>query len=88
VCHPTSDDGALVIVSRFDAFYDSAISQQALFDKEIAPSIASTLHGIHTTVFAYGVTGAGKTHTMQGTIDDPGCASNRTCHMSQNDGRC
>lgn len=24
------------------------------------------------TVFAYGVTSSGKTHTMQGTADDPG----------------
>ncbi|KIR58678.1 kinesin-like protein KIF18A [Cryptococcus bacillisporus CA1873] len=28
--------------------------------------------GINTTIFAYGVTGAGKTHTMQGTKEEPG----------------
>ena len=30
------------------------------------------LSGINTTVFAYGTTGAGKTHTMLGTKNEPG----------------
>lgn len=30
------------------------------------------LHGINTTVFAYGATGSGKTYTMVGTPSDPG----------------
>jgi len=30
------------------------------------------LNGYNATVFAYGSTGAGKTHTMLGTEDNPG----------------
>ena len=31
--------------------------------------VEKTLNGINTTVFAYGVTGSGKTHTMMGSED-------------------
>ena len=34
--------------------------------------IAGVLLGLNTTVFAYGATGSGKTHTMVGTPTDPG----------------
>ncbi len=42
-----------------------------------------------TTVFAYGVTSSGKTHTMQGTTDSPGVIPravevNSICHPSHN----
>ena len=37
--------------------------------KEVIPSV---LKGIHATVFAYGITGSGKTHTMQGNEEQPG----------------
>ena len=32
------------------------------------------LQGINGTIFAYGVTSSGKTHTMIGTEEDPGIA--------------
>lgn len=34
--------------------------------------IAGLLRGLNATVFAYGATGSGKTHTMVGTEKDPG----------------
>ena len=36
------------------------------------PSWPPTSTGFTTTVFAYGSTGSGKTHTISGTDDDPG----------------
>lgn len=34
--------------------------------------IEGVLNGFNSTVFAYGATGAGKTHTMLGSMADPG----------------
>lgn len=34
--------------------------------------IPGVLRGLNATVFAYGATGSGKTHTMVGKPDDPG----------------
>lgn len=56
---------------RFDAVYGGESTQEQLF-REIAPGIDSVLNGYNCTVFAYGQTGAGKTHTMMGTPNDPG----------------
>lgn len=36
------------------------------------PVSFSSLQGINGTIFAYGVTSSGKTHTMTGTASDPG----------------
>ncbi|WVF72243.1 hypothetical protein IAT40_007055 [Kwoniella sp. CBS 6097] len=56
---------------RFDRCHDAGSTQQDIFD-QIRPLLDQTCRGINTTIFAYGVTGAGKTHTMQGTSSDPG----------------
>ncbi len=34
--------------------------------------IPGVLHGLNATVFVYGATGSGKTHTMVGSSADPG----------------
>jgi hypothetical protein len=34
--------------------------------------VASAMEGVNGTIFAYGQTASGKTHTMQGTRDEPG----------------
>ena len=57
---------------RFDAAYDASSTQAEIFQREIAPFIPHTLQGHNTTVFCYGMTGTGKTHTMQGSKADPG----------------
>ena len=48
---------------QFNSVYDSTATQQQIFDEEISPTIKSLFKGIDITVFAYGVTGTGKTHT-------------------------
>ncbi|KAK3989030.1 putative kinesin-like protein [Cladorrhinum sp. PSN332] len=52
----------------FNSVYDQATSQEALFTSEVAPHVKSLFQGLDVTVFAYGVTGTGKTHTMRGGL--------------------
>ncbi|RAL03801.1 kinesin family protein [Aspergillus ibericus CBS 121593] len=51
---------------QFNAVYDAEASQQELFDAEVAPTVKHLFNGFDVTLFAYGVTGTGKTHTMRG----------------------
>ncbi|OOQ87144.1 kinesin family protein [Penicillium brasilianum] len=51
---------------QFNAVYDADVTQQELFDAEVAPTIKHLFNGFDITLFAYGVTGTGKTHTMRG----------------------
>jgi len=50
---------------NFDAVVGETGSQQDVFQL-ISPAIEQVVSGINTTVFAYGQTGTGKTHTMLG----------------------
>ncbi|KAI4260859.1 MAG: hypothetical protein LQ352_000014 [Teloschistes flavicans] len=51
---------------QFSSVYDQSSTQQTIFDNEIAPTIKHLFNGFDVTIFAYGVTGTGKTHTMRG----------------------
>mmetsp|Transcript_40600 Transcript_40600/g.128037 ORF Transcript_40600/g.128037 Transcript_40600/m.128037 type:complete len:750 (-) Transcript_40600:234-2483(-) len=50
----------------FDQVYDHATDQQFLFETTARPIVDSVVQGYNGTVFAYGQTGTGKTHTMEG----------------------
>ena len=67
-----NDKSSEVIEHKFDRVYGPDAKQADLFDSEIAKVLSGSLNGINTTIFAYGNTGAGKTHTMQGTEQDYG----------------
>ncbi|RKP07309.1 P-loop containing nucleoside triphosphate hydrolase protein [Thamnocephalis sphaerospora] len=56
----------------FDACYDALVTQEQLFKRDVQPLIDNVFKGLSTTVFCYGVTGAGKTHTIQGSDREPG----------------
>eukprot|EP00743_Colponemidia_sp_Colp-15_P009528 GILK01010422.1.p1 GENE.GILK01010422.1~~GILK01010422.1.p1 ORF type:complete len:746 (+),score=122.48 GILK01010422.1:40-2238(+) len=56
----------------FDTVYSEKSQQPDLFTREIAPVLPNLLCGHNITVLAFGITGTGKTHTMQGTKADPG----------------
>ena len=43
-----------------------------MYEQTTADTIDTIVDGYNATVFAYGATGAGKTHTMLGTPEDPG----------------
>lgn len=59
----------------FDRVLDGSSTQEDVFS-EVAPMVAGVLDGYNACVFAYGQTGAGKTHTMEGrgtlTSEDAG----------------
>ena len=54
----------------FDSVYDYTASQQEIYEDAASPIIANVLEGYNGTIFAYGQTGTGKTHTMAGKEDD------------------
>ncbi|KAK6099468.1 tubulin-dependent ATPase kip3 [Batrachochytrium dendrobatidis] len=56
----------------FDRVLDEQTSQQQLFEVSSKPLIDYVLDGYNATVFAYGATGCGKTHTITGSQSDPG----------------
>ena len=55
----------------FDAVYDKDTLQKNFYDESAYPIVESVLQGFNGTIFAYGQTGCGKTHTMQGYADPP-----------------
>ncbi|GFN98764.1 kinesin-like protein [Plakobranchus ocellatus] len=50
----------------FDSVYDWNSKQRDLYDETFYELVDSVLQGFNGTIFAYGQTGTGKTHTMQG----------------------
>ncbi|KAK1985978.1 kinesin motor domain-containing protein [Colletotrichum cereale] len=52
----------------FNSVYDQTATQDELFTSEVAPHIKALFQGLDVTIFAYGVTGTGKTHTMRGGL--------------------
>ncbi|TVY35756.1 Kinesin-like protein [Lachnellula subtilissima] len=63
---PNPRNEAEMFSFAFNGVYDLETTQEELFNKEIAPTLKSLFQGLDTTIFAYGVTGTGKTHTMRG----------------------
>uniref|UniRef100_A0A8D1ECP2 Kinesin-like protein n=1 Tax=Sus scrofa TaxID=9823 RepID=A0A8D1ECP2_PIG len=56
----------------FDRVFGEAATQQDVFQHTTHGILDSFLQGYNCSVFAYGATGAGKTHTMLGSEGDPG----------------
>uniref|UniRef100_A0A8C3W0K9 Kinesin-like protein n=1 Tax=Catagonus wagneri TaxID=51154 RepID=A0A8C3W0K9_9CETA len=56
----------------FDRVFGEAATQQDVFQHTTHSILDSFLRGYNCSVFAYGATGAGKTHTMLGSEGDPG----------------
>lgn len=56
----------------FDRVFDNASTQMEVFENTTKSVVDGLLDGINCSVFAYGATGAGKTHTMLGSTDKPG----------------
>jgi kinesin family protein 11 len=48
--------------------YGQYSTQQEVFTESIVPIIKEVMLGFNCTVFAYGQTGTGKTHTMEGEL--------------------
>ena len=58
-------------IFEFDKVFNPALSQEDVFD-ELGSVVRSTINGHRLCIFAYGVTGAGKTFTMLGNKTNPG----------------
>ena len=56
----------------FDRVFDENSQQVDVFKHTTKSVLDGLLDGVNCSVFAYGATGAGKTHTMLGSQDNPG----------------
>ncbi|KAL0032084.1 hypothetical protein WJX77_004214 [Trebouxia sp. C0004] len=55
----------------FDRVFGPEVQQAGVFE-DVSQLVTSALDGYNVCIFAYGQTGAGKTHTMEGSKQDPG----------------
>ncbi|KAK1230587.1 hypothetical protein PQX77_006324 [Marasmius sp. AFHP31] len=88
VCHPTDNSNTTTNTSYisvpnprdptelfkypFSSCYDQTSTQEEVFERDVLPLMDVVYSGVTVTIFAYGVTSSGKTHTMQGTKAQPG----------------
>lgn len=56
----------------FDRVFDENTTQADVYEATTRNLLDSVLDGFNATVFAYGATGCGKTHTITGTAQQPG----------------
>ncbi|XP_022135527.1 kinesin-like protein KIN-8A isoform X2 [Momordica charantia] len=56
----------------FDASFPDTTNQQEVYSTTTAELVEAVLQGRNGSVFCYGATGAGKTYTMLGTVENPG----------------
>ncbi|MCO5592865.1 hypothetical protein L7F22_046869 [Adiantum nelumboides] len=56
----------------FDAAFPDVTGQQEVYNSSAADLVEGVLQGRNGSVFCYGATGAGKTHTMLGSTQNPG----------------
>ncbi|XP_065077851.1 kinesin-like protein Klp68D [Ochlerotatus camptorhynchus] len=68
-CNETSRENKKMFT--YDAVYDWSSTQQQVYDEVVRPLVYSVMEGFNGCVFAYGQTGTGKTHTMEGIKNDP-----------------
>ncbi|XP_010263861.1 PREDICTED: kinesin-like protein KIN-7D, mitochondrial isoform X2 [Nelumbo nucifera] len=56
----------------FDRVFGPSTTSPEVYDVAARPVVKAAMEGINGTVFAYGVTSSGKTHTMHGDQNSPG----------------
>ncbi|CAM1504866.1 Fc.00g024570.m01.CDS01 [Cosmosporella sp. VM-42] len=59
-------------VFAFDRVFDDNTTQSDVYEGTTRSLLDNVLDGYNATVFAYGATGCGKTHTITGTAQHPG----------------
>ena len=63
------DDAETQKVFSFDAVFPQNCHQQTVYEQAAFSLVESVIEGYNGTIFAYGQTGCGKTHTMTGVPD-------------------
>ncbi|XP_021889249.1 kinesin-like protein KIN-7D, mitochondrial isoform X2 [Carica papaya] len=56
----------------FDKVFGPHATSQEVYEVAAKPVVKAAMEGVNGTVFAYGVTSSGKTHTMHGDQNSPG----------------
>eukprot|EP00798_Chlamydomonas_sp_ICE-L_P012338 gene12338-15515_t len=64
--NPKGDAGEPPKNFTFDYSFPHTITQKEVYDKCARPIVCAAMDGYNGTIFAYGQTGTGKTHTMDG----------------------
>ncbi|OAX36355.1 kinesin-domain-containing protein [Rhizopogon vinicolor AM-OR11-026] len=72
ICVPNPRDVTQIFRFPITSCYDQDSTQEDIFEQDVRPLIDVVYSGVTVTIFAYGVTSSGKTHTMQGTKACPG----------------
>lgn len=67
----TLEDGSGPVYT-LDTVFDGGCSTEQVYQQTTKSLVEQVLSGFNSTVFAYGQTSSGKTHTMKGSSDDPG----------------
>ena len=65
---------------KFDNVWGTNTSQEAIFE-EVKQFINESLQGFSVTIFAFGMTGSGKTFTIAGTPQQPGIVPRAVRHI-------
>jgi hypothetical protein len=61
-----------LLTFNFDHVYSPSSLSADIFDTSLKDLVVSSCQGFNGTIFAYGPTGSGKTHSIVGSNDDPG----------------
>ena len=70
--HHFGEDGAQGKEYIYDHVFGPKNNTKQVYEKLAKPLVEKSIEGFNGTVFAYGQTSSGKTHTLMGTDDDPG----------------
>lgn len=65
-------DGTVVPKHKYDTVFGIDASNRMVYEAVARQFIGPVLAGVNGTIFAYGVTSSGKTHTMIGAPHEPG----------------
>ena len=71
LANPSADRLEAPKTYTFDAAFPASTNQQRIYDVAATEIVEAVMNGYNGTIFAYGQTGAGKSHTMEGYPDPP-----------------
>ena len=71
ISNPSSANAEPPKQFTFGSVYDHTNTQREIYEETALPIVRAAMEGYNGTVFCYGQTGTGKTHTMEGSLDPP-----------------